>query len=207
MAENPLEQTVFCPLLCGDLAALEPQKVVNLAGAEKTPSGFKIPFLGADHLVNQDLKELTGPPTLRPVGFLKTMTVLSYLIKAAQGPAPGLSGQMVGGFELPGGTMFFRGPHTLPVDQICDRFGQVPQELTTRALELGARSAPPAAFVWRVLPFVELGVYLDPADEEFPAQVQWTFDRHSRFYLALDGLWGLCHLVAAELTEVESLKL
>jgi hypothetical protein len=99
--------------------------------------------------------------------------------------------------------MFFRGPHALPEEKLAARFGDDPRALTARAVELGAQEAPPAAFLFRVLPFVELGLYLNPADDEFPAQVQWTFDRHSHYYLALDGLWGLANLVAAELVQAD----
>jgi hypothetical protein len=203
MATSLPAPEIHCPLLWSDLDGLDPQKVASLSGAEIAAEGYKIRFLGREHLVDAARRLLIGPADRRPIGFLKTMVVLSYLAKSAQGPAPGLASVQAGAFELPGGTMFFRGPHALPEEKLIARFGQDPKALTARALELGASEAPPAAFLYRVLPFVELGLYLNPADEEFPAQVQWTFDRHAHFYLALDGLWGLALLIVGELAETD----
>jgi hypothetical protein len=200
---NPIEPEIFCPLLWTDLAAIDPKLITSLAGAEKAPGGYKIQFLGAEHLVDQEKRLLLGPADRRPIAFLKTMIVLSYLAKAALGPAPGLAGKLVGGFELPGGTLFFRGPHSLPTDKLIQAFGHNPEGLWPRAAEIGAQKAADGSLTYKALPFVELGFYLNPADEEFPAQVQWTFDRHSHYYLALDGLWGLAQVVAAELARID----
>ncbi|MDR2142348.1 MAG: DUF3786 domain-containing protein [Deltaproteobacteria bacterium] len=195
----PQPPPIFCPVLWGDLADLEPKLVEWLAGVELIRQGYSINFLGQEHLVDLSQRQVVGPPSLLPVGFVKTMIVLTYLAKSALGPAPGLAETQVGVMEIPGGSLFFRGPHALPEDKLIQAFGRDPAALTARALELGAKAAPPASFLFRVLPFVELGCYLDQADEEFPAQVRWIFDRHSHYYLALDGLLGLCQVLVGEL--------
>jgi hypothetical protein len=198
MADTPINE-VFCPIQWSDLIQLKPEQVVSLSGAQKSPEGYVLKFLGCDYNVNPATKTIVGPPEHRPVTFVKTLVILTYLIKSAVGPAPGLFGQQVGAFEVPGGHFFFTGPHALPEAKLVAAFGDNPQALTQRALALGAVTDPPAAFRYRVLPNIEIGCFLNPADEEFPAQIHWTFDRNAHYYMPLDTLWGLINVVAAEL--------
>ncbi|MDR1609195.1 MAG: DUF3786 domain-containing protein [Deltaproteobacteria bacterium] len=201
MSSPAADQEVFCPFLWADLASLDPLKVADLTGAEARGAGYELNFLGRNHLVETQKKLLIGPPDLREVGFLKTMVVLSYLVKGARGPAPGLANVLVGPWELPTGNVFFRGPHALPTERLAETFGQDPGSFVAKAQNLGAEATSASAILLRPLPYVKLGCYLTPADEEFPAQISWSFDRNAHFYLALDALWGLAHIFSSELTD------
>jgi hypothetical protein len=190
---------VFCPVQWSDLALEDPDRTAQFSGAVRTDRGFSLKFFGREYIIDQLLKTVTGPPEHQPAAFVKTLVVLTYLIKSAQGPSPGLAGQQAGAFELPGGSLFFTGPHALPEAKLITAFGKNPQALTARAQALGAPPSPPGTFKMLVLPQVEIGCYLNPADDEFPAQINWTFDRNAHFYLPLDTLWGLTNVIAAEL--------
>jgi hypothetical protein len=87
------------------------------------------------------------------------------------------------------------------MESLVEVFGQDPEGFLAKALALGADAITDTAFRFRVLPFVELGCYLDPADEEFPARISWSFDRYAHYYLALDGLWGLALALVSEMVD------
>jgi hypothetical protein len=103
--------------------------------------------------------------------------------------------------EIPGGAMFFRGPHKLPTEPLALAFGRSPRSLAEKALSLGAETAmePNALFRWRVLPQIDLALYFDPPDEEFEAVCQYCFDANIHYYLPLDAIWGLTNVITKEL--------
>jgi hypothetical protein len=124
-----------------------------------------------------------------------------YLLKARNIP---LSGRRVTEKELPGGDLFFRGPHELARGPILSRFGQDPNGLLRAGLALGGEPVPfgDAGLRFQVLPRVPLECILWAGDPEFPASLTFIFDASVSEHLPLDVILALAALVSGRLAEV-----
>jgi hypothetical protein len=199
--ENRLYRTVahLAPELWADVEARPLAFAVRSAAVRGEGRRVFIPFLGGDYLVDFEARTVTAPPGHRPAGFQKGLVLLTYLARAQDF---GLAGRQVTARELNGGDLFFQGPHALATAPVTDRFGADPAGFVARAGELGLRAVPAgsgAAVLGPVLPHLTLGLILHPADEEFPAELTYTFDAYAHHHLPLDGLWALVNVLAGEL--------
>lgn len=134
-----------------------------------------------------------------PISVEMGVAVLAYLLGAKDIP---LSGEWVSEKDLPGGEMFFRGPHSIPANLVAQRFGS-DLEGFCRACELLKGSAvdghADASYRFRILPRVPVEVLFWAADEEFEAQAQLLFDRTVHAHLPLDVVFGIGLEVCARL--------
>jgi hypothetical protein len=103
--------------------------------------------------------------------------------------------------QLPGGSLFFQGPHALPLAPLLRRFGADGEAFRRVCLGLGGRPIEfgDAGFAFQALPFIPLAVILWIADEEFPARAGMLFDPTAADHLPLDLLLALAHAVVARL--------
>lgn len=199
--ENKLFRSVadLAPELWLDALAKDPREVVKSAGVSHDGANFVIPFMGGDYLVNLQDRTVATPPGHLPAGFQKGLVLLTYLINAQD---LGLSGRMVTGRELKGGDMFFTGPHALLTSPVTDKFGADPAGFLKKGAALGL--APDNlgsghAVRGNILPHIAVGCILHEEDEEFPAELTYTFDSYAHYHLPLDGLWGMINVLAEEL--------
>jgi hypothetical protein len=196
--EKPLIQ--FPEALWDDLAKADQALAAKEAGAALRPDGrFVVDFLGAPHEIDPAARLVTAPPGRPRANFQKAMVLLVYLTQAAKANAPDPAGRLIGPKEIPGGAMFFRGPHKLSTQPLEEAYGSDRGALLARAISLGAAKAEDALFRWKVLPAVEIGCYFEEADEEFPALARYSFDAHAHYRLPLDALWALINVVTADL--------
>jgi len=189
------------PALWEDLDAQKPDQVCRRAGVIYRPeSGYIVPFLGVDHLVQPESRSITVPEGARRPGFQVGLVMIKYLVHAGE---EGLSGRMVTARELDGGALFFQGPHALSTAPVLEKFGRRAQGLATKAQALGATSLAggDAAFRLLALPKVLLAYTLYEADEEFPARLTITFDAHTDRHLPLDAIWALVNVISHRLAE------
>ena len=188
------------PELWADVAALSPEVVAANSGARLEPGrGFTLKYMGGDYLVDVAGRNITGPPEHRPADFQKGLVLLRYL---AQAQDLGRSGRMVTGRELNGGAMFFTGPHALLTSPVTEKFGRDPEGFLRRAAALGlAPGEQGSGFACQglVLPNIAVGCVLHPEDDEFPAELTYTFDSYAHYHLALDGIWAMINVLADEL--------
>ena len=199
--ENRLYRTVadLAPELWTDVEARPLAEAVRSA-AVRNGAGRRvlIPFMGGDYQVDFETRAVTAPPGHRPAGFQKGLVLLTYLARAQDF---GLAGRQVTSRELNGGELFFNGPHALSTEPVTARFGADPAGFLARAgqLGLGPGHGPGTAVFGPVLPHLTLGLILHPADEEFTAELTYTFDAYAHHHLPLDGLWALVNVLAEEL--------
>ena len=153
----------------------------------------------APHVVDPAARLVTAPAGRPRANFQKAMVLLIYLTKAAHGGAPEPAGRLIGPKDIPGGAMFFRGPHKLATDPLEAAYGSDRRTLLDKAVSLGAVPADYALFRWRVLPNVEIGCYFEEADDEFPAMARFSFDAHAHYRLPLDALWALINVAVSDL--------
>ncbi|MDR3038206.1 MAG: DUF3786 domain-containing protein, partial [Candidatus Adiutrix sp.] len=175
-------------------------EAVRAAAAQSGPERrVTVPFLGGPYLVDFEARAITAPPGHRPAGFQKGLVLLAYLARAQD---IGRSGRMVAARELNGGDMFFQGPHALLTQPVTARFGADPAGFVARAGALGLtpdQAGAGTAVRGPVLPHLEVGLILHPGDEEFPAELTYTFDAYAHYHLPLDAIWSLINVLAEEL--------
>ena len=128
------------------------------------------------------------------------LLVLTYLTQAVEIPA---DGSWISEKDLPGGSLFFRGPHALPLEPLRARFGEDLPGFRRAALELGGSALPygDAAYGFTALPRLPAGCLLWAGDEEFPARANLLFDRTLGRHLPLDVVLALAHCLVLRLLE------
>jgi len=127
-----------------------------------------------------------------------TLFLLHYLLGTKEIP---LEGKRVSEKELKGGEMFFRGPHTLPVKGIIDKFGRNPKGLIDTGIGLKGKEADlgDASIELRAAPKIPVTYVLWAEDEEFPASVSILFDPTIQEFLPLDIIYGVTIIVSHRL--------
>jgi hypothetical protein len=131
------------------------------------------------------------------------LVVVHYLLNAQELP---LSKKMVTEKELPGGSFFFQGPHSLPTRLIEDRFSGKKEAFADAGYALGAAALEfgDISFQLQVLPRVSMGLIYWDRDEEFPPRCVITFDSTIDRHLPLDVIWAMTTLVARMLVQLHS---
>ncbi|MDR2338877.1 MAG: DUF3786 domain-containing protein [Deltaproteobacteria bacterium] len=183
-------------VLWDDLAALDPKEVADRSGATLSfdPKGapaHSLPFLGAVYEVRQGDRSILPPEGTPQPGYQAAIVMLSYLVNAANGPAPGLSGVEVAPREIPSGDLFFKGPHELMKAPVAEAYADRPLALLEAASSIGAVPTGRLSFSLHALPYVGLYCYMDPGDSEFPPQIRYNFDSNIHYYLQLDGIFAM----------------
>lgn len=121
------------------------------------------------------------------------LAVLWYLV-LAKDLTP--SGRLVPLEDLPGGDIFARGSHVLPLDRLAQRYGNDREGFLRNGSACGGEPIPLADAAVRLapLPRVPATVALWLADEEFPARAGLFFDSTCILQLPTDILWSLARL-------------
>lgn len=117
------------------------------------------------------------------------LLILSYLIYARDIP---LSDELVSPVNLPGGEIYSRGTHALPLDKVAEKYGDHSDRFITRGRELGGEvlSYGDASFRLFPLPRVPVVLILWREAEEFPARSTLLFDSTCKLHLPPDILWS-----------------
>jgi len=189
------------------LAASDPATVSGRAavGFDPVPGCYLLASFGRHFTVHPGDRRILN---LEPEGeaFLKRdeyffrLTVLWYLVKAS----PALpSGKLVNPAALPGGEIFLRGTHVLPLDALAAKYATRPREFLAAGAALGGKQVAhgDAAIVLFPLPKVPTTVILWTEDDEFPARADLLFDATCTAHLPLDILWSIAMLSVQALLE------
>jgi hypothetical protein len=187
------------------LAAADPAAVAERAAVGFDPAAgcYRLTSLGRDFTVHPGERRITGlgPAAAaflaRDASFFR-LTVLWYLVKA--GPARP-AGTLVRPAGLPGGEIFLRGTHVLPLDDLAARYATRPEAFLAAGAALGGAPAAhgDAALVLFPLPKVPATVILWTADDEFPARADLLFDATAPQHLPTDILWSIAMLTVQSL--------
>jgi hypothetical protein len=181
----------------GLLAASNPAGVCARAGVEFVPCDgtYRVPSFGRVFTVNPAERLILGREPgdevflTRHVSLFK-LSLLWYLLKAT---AAGPSGKLVNPAGLPGGDIFVRGSHVLPLDALAGKYARRPQAFLDAGAALGGSAAAygDAAVVLSPFPKVPTTVLLWTEDDEFPARADLLFDTTAPLHLPLDILWSV----------------
>jgi hypothetical protein len=183
-------------LLEGSAAPL----VCSRAGAsyDDATGAYRVASFGRLFLVRPGERRIAGLDSrggaiLGTHGELLRLSLLWYLVKAA-GDLP--FQRLVNPGRLPGGDLFARGTHVLPLDALAARYTERPADFVAAGGALGGRAVPhgDAAVELPVLPRVPVTIILWRADDEFPARADLLFDATAPRHLPTDVLWAVAML-------------
>ncbi len=106
--------------------------------------------------------------------------------------------------DIPGGTLFFTGPHEIPTNLITERFGNKLKEFKKRCEDLGGsrQDMANAAYSFRILPRIPVSVLYYMGDDEFPTEAKILFDRTISEHLTLDIIFCMVVVVCRVLGEM-----
>ena len=185
-----------------ELSALDPDDVCQRALVSfQAGRGYQILFLNQAVVCHPEatlIRRMDSPEI--PLSFQEYLVLLVYLLKAQDRP---LEGKKVSERELPGGELFFRGPHALLKEPLEKKFGLDPQGFLQSGLGLGGRETGhgDASFELQVLPRIPVEYILYIEDEEFPSQISINFDSSISRHLPLDVIWAIINLTSRRLTQ------
>lgn len=189
------------------LSKLHPTDICNRTEALYNPTreGFLLPVYNLRYLILPKEKKLlrvewNDQPVeedLRPFFYLM---VLVYLTEAKEIKP---THTWISEKDLKGGSTFFRGPHSLQIEELEDLYGKDPDAFLKAGKKLGGNEIlyGDKGFALEVLPKVPLAYILWKGDEEFPPRIGILFDSTIESHLPLDMIWCLVAETSRRLAE------
>jgi hypothetical protein len=130
-----------------------------------------------------------GGGLLKQFGVGLEACLLNYLVYVKDEPP---SGQLIKPSSLPGGDIYVKGTHALPLDALAERYGADPDALLRRGTLLGGIRAEygDASMTVRPFPHLPLTAIVWRGDDEFPANADLLFDATARLHLPAEMLYN-----------------
>jgi hypothetical protein len=164
--------------------------------------GFEVGFLDALYHVDPVAERIVeiSPNPARALTEEFQILLIRYLVAPNGGP---LDGRDISEKDLPGGVLFFQGPHALHLPPIAKRYGQSPADFEARGLELNGEPIPYGDKAVRFYPFplIPVTYVLWKEDEEFPASVSALFDASIMRWFELDMVFTLVMVLTGRILE------
>ena len=134
-----------------------------------------------------------GDCLVREVGEQLRLTLLMYLIHAKDIP---LSGKLVRPSDLPGGIIYVKGTHVLPLDKIAQRYDNNAENFFRKSRELGGTALGYGDMSHTLFPFPRIPVVLIvwSGDDEFPPRCSLLFDASCTYHMPADIIWSTAKL-------------
>lgn len=182
------------------LAAGSPGPVCARTGAafDAVTGDFRVASFGQHFTVHPGARRIGalapgGAALLERHADLLRLSLLWYLVRAT-GERP--TGTLVNPARIPGGDLFARGTHVLPLDALAAGYTTHPAAFIAAGAALGGRPVPfgDAAVELPALPRVPVTLLLWRADDEFPARADLLFDATAPRHLPTDVLWAIALL-------------
>jgi hypothetical protein len=179
------------------IADLVPEDACRRTGAvfDDSSRTYRLEVFGTWFSLDAEKKEIVN---LSPEGeiFLKrfryffVLSALWYMVKVTDaGPA----GRLVKPSGMPGGDIFFRGTHVLPLEGVAKKYARDREGFRERGRAYGGREVAYGDIAVEFLPFpkIPVTVILWLADEEWEARADLLFDASSLQHLPIDILWSI----------------
>jgi len=131
----------------------------------------------------------SGKLLVETLGEYSRLSILRYLIHAIDLPP---SGRLVQPGNLPGGDIFTKGTHVLPLDKLASCFSNNPEDFLSIGKRLGGRQLDHGDMSLKLFPFPRIPVALIvwSGDEEFPPNSSLLFDSSCKSHLSTDIIWS-----------------
>lgn len=134
-------------------------------------------------------KSSLGMLLVNELGDYSRLSILNYLVNAIDTP---LTGQLARPSDLPGGDIFIKGTHVLPLDKIAVFFTDHRDEFVSIGKSLGGSQLDYRDMSLKLLPFPRVPSVLIVwfGDEEFAPKASLLFDSSCISHLSTDILWS-----------------
>jgi hypothetical protein len=178
------------------LDRVDPADVGTRAEVPFDPSSgsYVLTSLGQDVRISLQTRDiLGGSPAgeflVKDLGHLSRVSILFYLIYAKDLP---VSGRLVKPALLPGGEIYVRGAHALPLHRIAEEFAEDPERFLDKGNRLGGLESEHGDVSLTLFPFPKLPVLLAlwRQDDEFPSGCTLLFDSTCELHFPSDVLWA-----------------
>lgn len=179
------------------LKTMNPSDVCRAADVawDAASASYIVKSFGLDFAVAPGTRTLESAATgadhlLGPLGYFFRLSVVWYLVHARE---TNCTGRLVKLEHIPGGDIFTKGSHVLPLDKVAEKYGKDRTGFLARGIELGGELSAhgDASVRLHPLPRVPVVVILWLEDEEFPARVDLLFDSTCGLQLPMDILWAV----------------
>lgn len=179
------------------LAGLLPEEVCRRTGAQYNERSrlYRLPAFGTFFSIDPQKKvilnlEPQGEVFLTRLRYFFVLSLLWYMVKATDvKPA----GKLIKLSNMPGGEIFFRGSHVLPLDSIARKYSRDRKGFRERGLSHGGMVVEYGDAAIELCPFpkVPVTVILWLADDEWEARADLLFDSTALNHLPIDILWSI----------------
>lgn len=179
------------------IAGLFPEDVCRRTGAvfDEASRAYRLEVFGTWFSLDPQKKEIRnlapeGEIFLKRLRYFFVLSVLWYMVKATD---TGPTGKLIKPSGMPGGDIFFRGTHVLPLDGIAKKYAHDRAGFRERGHAFGGRDAAYGDAAVEFLPFpkIPVTVVLWLADEEWDARADLLFDASALQHLPIDILWSV----------------
>jgi hypothetical protein len=182
------------------LAGLDADSVMRTAGAsyECRASSFVLACFGQPICISLGERSVyacseRGKALLAKLGPGFSLLALGYLAYAREVPP---AGRLINPAQLPGGEIFLRGTHVLPLDRVAQRYGDRPDEFQRIGRELNGAKLEYRDMSVELWPFPKLPITLIvwSGDDEFPPRASLLLDANCSNFLPTDIIWNAASL-------------
>ena len=179
------------------LAKLDPEDVQTRGRAvfDRETSSYTVTSFGQEirlSLADANLSAETslGKYLVNDLGEWSRLSILSYLIHSKDAP---FSGKLVKPGQLPGGEIFLKGAHVLPLSRITERFDNHANEFLAKGRELGGARMDCGDTSVQIFPFprLPLTIITWSGDEEFPPNCSLLLDPSCIVDMPVDTIWSM----------------
>ncbi len=176
------------------LSGLAPEETCVRTGAAAVEGGYRLPCFGQDLLVRPGERTFSsdtrlGRFILDDLARYSRLATVWYLVRAKNLP---LSGRLITPRELPGGDIYLKGTHVLPLASLAERYGHNPAAFLDKGGQLGGRPAEYGDASVELAPFPHIGMalLLWRGDDEFAARADLLLDSSCAAQLPPDIIWS-----------------
>ena len=179
------------------LSESNPHEICKRAGVsyDKEAETYLLTCMGQQFTVLPKEKKITpisesGNMFIQKLAYFFYLSVPWYLLSAKEITQ---TGKHVRPEDLPGGDIFFKGSHVLPLPALESRFGRDKNGFIAKSNSFKGiqQSLGDIAFTFYPLPRIPTTFILWLEDEEFPARMDFLFDSTAEFHAPLDILWSI----------------
>lgn len=191
-ANNPGEEKAWQLL-----ASMNPHEVCRAAKAsyDAAASSYTVKSLGVDIVVSVPEKSMTSTNDgsavlLQRLGYFSRLSILWYLVSVKDVACTGTPVKLE---NIPGGDIFIRGSHVLPLDKVEQKYGRDKAGFIEKGKCLGGEIIKGGDASIRLLPLPRIPVVMTLwlEDEEFPPRVDLFFDTTCSLQMPTDMLWSV----------------
>jgi hypothetical protein len=179
------------------LASMGPEAVCRAADAsyDARTSSYTIKSWGMDVVVSVMERSMTSTAEgsavlLQRLGYFSRLSILWYLVSVKDVVCTGTPVKLE---NIPGGDIFTRGSHALPLDKVAQKYGRDKAGFIEKGKRLGGEITKGGDASIRLLPLPRIPVILTLwlEDEEFPPRVDLFFDSTCGMQMPVDMLWSV----------------